>query len=156
MFPLIDVWCVWGSWASRVTLQILWIQHWTLISELQLRWIHNPCSVDVHRLKKKQKKHFADGRLPTYLSDFHRVLGGAAGVVLHLAPLDNFIKPAEGRKKRAGGETKKQKKWRSTRFENESLTHKTHRRTTGWIPVCCRIRDAEKQMLLSLYVSTVL
>lgn len=28
-------------------------------------------------------------------------------MVLHLVPLDNFVKPAEGKKKRAAGETKK-------------------------------------------------
>lgn len=43
----------------------------------------------------------------THLGDFHRVLGGATGVVLHLVPLDDFFKPAEGKKRRAGGETKK-------------------------------------------------
>lgn len=56
---------------------------------------------------EKKNNHFRDGGWLTHLGDFHRVLGGAAGVVLHLVPLDDFFKPAEGKKKRAGGETKK-------------------------------------------------
>lgn len=73
-----------GSGASRVTIQIL-------------------SSVDVHRWTKKNK-HFRDGLRPSHLGDFHRVLGGAAGVVLHLVPLDDLFKPAEGKEKRGGGE----------------------------------------------------
>lgn len=61
-----------------------------------------------HRVRRIQRKnraeHFVGGRLPTYLSDFYRVLGGAAGVELHLASLDDFIKPAEAKKQRAGSE----------------------------------------------------
>lgn len=56
---------------------------------------------------EKKKNPFGDGGRLTHLGDFHRVLGGATGVVLHLVPLDDFFKPAEGKKERAGGETKK-------------------------------------------------